>query len=195
MGWNPTYQRPEEEVQAIKQSFAEENNPIETHFDPTREIRSYGAGHYRFSQNADTRKEQQKSLAEGRKETLHNRDELHAPNVPVGASVGMQGEPESAKSRALEKRKRLLEERNKQLEAKRKKRKGQEAASSAPVAPTAGPSNVAPPPAAPAQDDPFAAMEAQTNKESTQPVKQEVNAADDFLARLEQDVLLKQRAH
>ncbi|RPD61080.1 hypothetical protein L226DRAFT_486174 [Lentinus tigrinus ALCF2SS1-7] len=191
----PTHIPTEERKQEVEERFAEENNPIETHFDSTREVRDFGAAHYKFSKNEEIRKAQMKSLAEINQETQQGRALHNAPDVPAGSVVGMQGEPESAKSRAVEKRKRLLEERNKQLEAKRKKRKAQEEPTVPQDAPVAGPSNASPPPATPANNDPFAALEAQAKNKSTQTLKQEANAADDFLAKLEQEVLPKQRAH
>ncbi|KAI0691522.1 hypothetical protein C8T65DRAFT_834153 [Cerioporus squamosus] len=190
----PMYVPTEERKQQIDAQRAEEDTPLETHYDPTREVRDLGSANYKFSKNEDVRKQQQRELKERAEEAARNRELLQAPNVRAGAVEGMQGGPESAKTRAAEKRKRLLEERNKQLEARRKKRKAGEDTPPAQDIPTAGPSNVPQPTATPAQDDPFAAVEARTHKKSNQAVKQEIDAADDFLAKLEQDVLLKQRA-
>ncbi|TFK85049.1 hypothetical protein K466DRAFT_601503 [Polyporus arcularius HHB13444] len=187
----PTYQPTEERWEQLAAQAAEDNKPLNTHFDSTREVRAVGAAYYKFSGNEEAREQEQARLKELRQETSKTRELLKAPDIPAGAVEGMQGAPESTKSRAAEKRKRLLEERNKQLEARRKKRKAGEDTALAQETSIAGPSNVPPPTPTPLHSDPFAVVEAH---KSTQAVKQEADAADDFLAKLEQDVLLKQRA-
>lgn len=182
----PTYTPSEERIAEIAKEYAEENNPLNVHYDATREVRAKGAGFYQFSGDEETRKKQMEELKDVREETERTRKETGAIDVLPGEVEGMQ--ETAAKSRAMEKRKREIEERRKVLEEKRKKLK------------MSRPSLVStpPPPQQPkaqeAEIDPFAVLEsstprvstsAQNSKQSTKPTAD----ADMFLAQLEQDFL------
>ncbi len=123
----PTYQPSGERIAAIQAELSEENNPLNIHYDASREVRAKGAGFYQFSADEETRKKQMEELDRAREETGKTREEMGAVDVLPGQVEGMTlpEEPVSAapmKSRALEKRKRELAERRKLIDAKRRKK-------------------------------------------------------------------------
>ena len=204
----PTYQPSEERVAEIAKAFAEENNPLDVHYDASKEIRAKGAGFYQFSADEETRKAQMEELKALREETAKTRQELGAQDIKPGDVEGMRdgeapGTAGATKSRAMEKRKRELEERRNMIEAKRKKLKPQDGAVSRVNADTASeaPSLSTHPGAQPMEvkksdvaqptisSDPFAALESQTVSSSIKGKKKAVSAteADTFLADLEQE--------
>ena len=207
----PTYQPSEERIAAIQASLAEENNPLNIHYDASREVRAKGAGFYQFSLDEETRKKQMEELKKAREETEKTRQEVGAADLRPGEVEGLVAEGSatgvsSQKSRALEKRKREIEERRKLLEAKRRRKN--------PISATLEPSDETPvfsmPPDLPGDTpehppeyrstnasagspDPFAALEAQTmvvqTKGKVKNTAQPQSAADDFLASLERDIM------
>lgn len=197
----PTYQPSEDRVAEITASLAEENNPLNIHYDASQEVRAKGAGFYQFSADEVTRKQQMEELKKAREETGKTREELGAVDVRPGEVEGMIQGGEGAgeqlkKSRAMEKRKRELEERRKMLDAKRRKKiHGDEPASTSikpeeqsPTIPTSTPKK-----SATAQTlDPFATLEAQalpSKSDVKGKNKMKENPADEFLAALERDIL------
>ncbi|KAI0072538.1 hypothetical protein K474DRAFT_1678587 [Panus rudis PR-1116 ss-1] len=213
----PTYQPSEERVAEIEAELAEANNPLNIHYDASREVRAKGAAFYQFSADEETRRKQMEELRKAREETEKMRGELGAVNVKPGEVEGMGvnvGEEEKGGafkgSRAMEKRKREIEERRKMLEAKRRKKNPEVAtekttattrdvASSEPSIgpPTPPPSSI---PVSQAPADPFAALEAQamTSKgkgKAKQPTNTSMpeDVADAFLAALERDMLKSSR--
>ena len=207
----PTYQPSEERVSEIAKAFAEENNPLEVHYDASKEIRAKGAGFYQFSADEETRKAQMQELDALREETAKTRQELGAEDIKPGDIEGMRdgeapGTAGVTKSRAMEKRKRELEERRNMIEAKRKKRKLHNGAASSvnpnttPDAPPLSTHSGAQPMEVKKSDvahptvssDPFAAFESQALSSSIKGKKKAVPAtseADTFLADLEQEFL------
>ena len=175
----PVYEPSSDRVAAIQAAAAEENNPLNIHYDAGREVRAKGAGFYQFSADEETRKRQMEELQQTRIETEKTRQELGAVDLKAGEVEGMQDAPNALRSRAIEKRKRELEERRKLVEAKRRKlQTGNQppAAATQPPAPSSEPLTVATPnkPAAP-------------NPGATS------SAADNFLAALELDLAMNKR--
>ena len=202
----PTYEPSQERIDAIQASLAEENNPLNIHYDASKEVRAKGAGFYQFSGDAETRKSQMEELKNAREETEKTRQEVGAVDLRPGEMEGMSSDSAPQKSRALEKRKRELEERRRLLEAKRRKKN--------PDSGTPEPTDETPVfsmPPDPPQDqpehppthlprkasqemaDPFAALEAKTLSSSSKgkgkQAARPVNDADAFLASLERDML------
>lgn len=182
----PTYKQSEERIAEIAKEFAEENNPLNVHYDATREVRAKGAGFYQFSGDEETRRRQMEELKSVREDTEKSRKESGAVDVLPGEVEGMQ--EASTKSRAMEKRKREIEERRKLLEEKRKKRKVDTPAHLGMPIPVPSQVQVSPPPQK--EVDPFAVLEttAVTQKTTTK-ASPPGNDADAFLAQLERDFL------
>lgn len=117
----------------IAKVFSDENNPLNIHYDASREVRAKGAGFYQFSADEETRKAQMEELKASREETERVRKEMGAEDIKPGVFEGMRdGEAGTAgatgvQSRAMEKRKRDIAERRQLLEAKRRKLKGTDA--------------------------------------------------------------------
>ncbi|KAG6917005.1 hypothetical protein DXG01_004270 [Tephrocybe rancida] len=195
----PVYEPSAERVAEIAATYAEENNPLNAHYDASRENRAKGAGFYQFSGDEETRRRQMEELKAARDETGQIREELGAIDVRPGEVEGMRDTGEGARSRAMEKRKRELEERRKLVDAKRRKVTGEaEATTSQPVltATSIVPATVAlasipPPPPL----DPLAALEAKTkfNRDKGKAKTAPVSDADTFLAQLEHDFRSKGR--
>ncbi|TFK40309.1 hypothetical protein BDQ12DRAFT_602657 [Crucibulum laeve] len=197
----PVYEPSAERIAEIAKAHAEENNPLNMHYDASQEVRAKGAGFYQFSGDEETRQAQMEELKAARGETERTRHETGAVDLRPGEMEGMQpGEAagSSSKSRAMEKRKREVEERRKMLEAKRRKTtKSNEgtsvATSSAAVERSASPRPALQLPSSPS-DNPFVALEAQsmsppkTDKGKAKAIAS-VNPADAFLAQLENDFL------
>jgi hypothetical protein len=119
----PTYQPSAERIAEIAEAHSDANNPLEAHYDATREVRAKAAGYYQFSGDDATRKQQMEELRSARQETTKVRQETGAVDLLPGEVEGMQEEGGTAgvKSRAMEKRKRQLEERRRLVDAKRRK--------------------------------------------------------------------------
>ncbi|EIW57307.1 uncharacterized protein TRAVEDRAFT_37807 [Trametes versicolor FP-101664 SS1] len=191
----PTYEPSQERVEQIRAEYAEENNPLNVHYDASAEVRAKGAGFYQFSGDLETRTRQMEESRKIREETERARAEARAVDLRPGEVEGMHPSEEASaattKSRAMEKRKRELEERRKVLEAKRRKVGGKEDAVAArpSPAPETGRSTLAAV-TAPAAD-PFAALEALSGhaKGKSKMAESTFNAADAFLAQLEQDII------
>ncbi|KAI0303813.1 hypothetical protein B0F90DRAFT_1709234 [Multifurca ochricompacta] len=117
----PVYEPSSDRVAAITAAAAEENNPLNLHYDASQEVRAKGAGFYQFSADEEKRKSQMEELRRARQETEKTRQELGAVDLKAGEEEGMQGGTHALRNRAIEKRKRDLEERRKAVEAKRRK--------------------------------------------------------------------------
>lgn len=182
----PVYQPDAARVAAVQAELAEASNPLNMHYDASREVRAKGAGFYQFSGDAETRARQMEELKASRTDTVHTRQELGAVDVlPSEATEGLS-EGITGKSRAIDKRKREIEERRKLLDAKRKKAKLDEIAtpeiSSQPT--FASVSTVIRTDQAP--KDPFAALEENFSQKPSPHAT--VSAADNFLAQLEKEI-------
>lgn len=178
---------------------------MEAHYDASRDVRAKGAAFYSFSADEEARRKEMEALKKAREETEAARKETGAVDVKAGEIEGILSEggdgkvgkgKDTARSRAMEKRKRELEERRKLVEAKRRKVKG-----------GGGEQNEAPSVTeTKAEVDPMAAAEAETTakaKKSKRRWDQKdrggakvapttgTNAADNFLAQLEQDLIGK----
>ncbi|KAJ3505603.1 hypothetical protein NLJ89_g7328 [Agrocybe chaxingu] len=124
----PTYQPSEDRIAEIEKAYAEENNPLNVHYDASREVRAKGAAFYQFSGDEETRRQQMEEMKASREETERMRRDLGSEDVKPGEVEGMQDDSGNAgegvaRSRAMEKRKREIEERRKILDAKRRKLK------------------------------------------------------------------------
>lgn len=197
----PVYEPSAERVAQIAAEHAEENNPLNIHYDASQEVRAKGAGFYQFSGDEETRRAQMEELKMAREETEKTRQETGAIDVRPGEVEGMKDVSGNGgtvgKSRAMEKRKRELEERRKLIDAKRRKVQGDAEAtpnSTLPSIPTPSTSK-----AEPDTDkmtdtpfvDPFATLEAKsaTNRGKGKTKAPPASEADAFLAQLEQDFL------
>ena len=181
----PVYEPDAARVSEIAQEFAEENNPLNIHYDASKEVRAKGAGFYQFSADEETRRQQMEELKTAREETGKTRAELGAVDLRPGEveamladGAGGSGGGGMSKSAALEKRKRDLEERRKLVDAKRRKKIGDP-----PV--VEPPSN--PPPSMTGSQAMVHAVEQPSKPESVKAVPP--NPADDFLAQLERDIM------
>ena len=194
----PVYEPSEERVAEVERQFAEETNPLNVHYDASKEVRAKGAGFYQFSADEETRRKQMEELKTVREETERTRQELGAEDIKPGEE-GMTAE--GVQSRAMEKRKRELEERRKLIEAKRKKARvaapGDEGAAplatSSSTQPESGePRPVSERPSAVFVQDPFALLEAHTTNFGHKKSKGITTAPDDadaFLSNLENEFL------
>jgi len=180
----PIYIPSEERIAEISKEYAEDTNPLNVHYDASKEVRAKGAGFYQFSADEETRKKQMEELKNVREETEKTRKDLGAVDILPGELEGMREGP--TKSRAMEKRKREIEERRRLLEEKRKKRK---------VSPSG---NIAPVQAVETQTtslseaDPFAVLESIAAPKPAPIVKKPQSAPDAasaFLAQLQQEFL------
>ncbi|KAG5720892.1 hypothetical protein E4T56_gene8796, partial [Termitomyces sp. T112] len=72
----PIYEPSAERVAEITAKFAEENNPLNNHYDASRENRAKGAAFYQFSGDEETRRKQMEELKAAREETGQMRQEL-----------------------------------------------------------------------------------------------------------------------
>lgn len=182
----PTYVPDADRQAKIIEQHSEENKPIETHYNPQGENRARGAASYNFSKDEESRRNEREGIDSLRDETLAQRQAAGAVDLRVGESEGMQAPETSAKSRALEKRKREREERMKKVEAQRKKAKVVEEplphGSATSSVTNTSPAVFAQPTAVvdPSVVDPFAALEATTSKSGGP----HSNQVDDFLASL-----------
>ena len=134
----PVYEPDAARVADIEKEFAEENNPLNIHYDASKEVRAKGAGFYQFSADEETRRRQMEELKNVREETGKTRAELGAVDLRPGEVEGMNADAGSGgpgRSAALEKRKRDLEVRRKLVDAKRRKKIGSPAAVEATVRP------------------------------------------------------------
>jgi len=180
----PVYQPSADRVAEIEKEYAEENNPLNLHYDASKEVRAKGAGFYQFSGDDESRQRQMEELRLAREETEKSRQDVGAVNVKPGDVEGMQAE--GSRSRALEKRKRELEERRKLLDAKRRKTKGNDdSKDQSNLLSTAEPGyTISIQPFHSVPDNGVIASDAQPPAVATMK-----DLADDFLARLEKDIL------
>ncbi|KAI9440040.1 hypothetical protein H4582DRAFT_1944647 [Lactarius indigo] len=175
----PVYEPSADRVAAIKAAAAEENNPLDKHYDASREVRAKGAGFYQFSaDDEEARKRQMEELRQAREETERTRQELGAVDLKAGEAEGMQADASTLQSRAIEKRKRDLEERRKAVEAKRRKLQN------------GGNPSAAPTPS-PAHASESAGVV--SNKNAAPNPDPASSAADSFLAALELDLAMNRR--
>ncbi|KAF9266610.1 hypothetical protein L218DRAFT_78749 [Marasmius fiardii PR-910] len=183
----PVYVPDADRVAQIEKDHAESNNPLNVHYDRSKEVRTTGAGFYNFSADEETRRGQMEGLKEARKETVKARADAGAVDVRPGEVEGMVGEGQAgtAKSRAMEKRKRELEERRKKVDAKRKK-----------VKPADDVSQSKSEVQSPAQmfgataPDPSATLESSNEEKKESKSKDKApNEADAFLTRLESEIM------
>lgn len=174
----PVYTPSEDRIAEIEKTFAEENNPLNVHFNATKENRAMGAGFYQFSADEETRRAQMEEFKATREETMKVRQETGAVDIKAGEVEGMRT-GEIARSRAVEKRKREIEERRALIEAKRKKVKAGETEETRP----------------PLATEPTTQPVHQTaaKKEKTKKIRNEPTEADTFLAQLEKDLLDSRR--
>jgi len=186
----------------VGRQFAEENNPLNVHYDASKEVRAKGAGFYQFSADEETRLKQMEELKSVREETERKRQELGAEDAKPGEE-GMT--VEGVKSKAMEKRKRELEERKKLIEAKRKKARVADEGSIPSVQPpvTLAKSSESIPnhhtgvaehsekkSTAAVSDDPFAVLEGQTKSGREKKGKDNATSeAESFLSQLAQEFL------
>ncbi|PIL29776.1 hypothetical protein GSI_07981 [Ganoderma sinense ZZ0214-1] len=171
-----------------------EESPINVYYDPSREIRHRGPGFFGFSHDPTHRGVQKGQFDVSREETKIARQEAGAEDRHV---EGMRADEAPgwapARSLAMEKRKRELEERKKQLEARKKKKLGHQAENTQePQRPASSSKAGAPVPEVAAKLLP--ALEVQGTARKGISITQDQrrtppNAADAFLAQLEQDVL------
>lgn len=203
----PVYEPSAERVEAIKEAASEESNPLATHYDASREVRAKGAAFYSFSKDEEERSRQMEELRAAREETERTRRGTGAADTRVGEVEGMveganggdgKGGKDGVsvpKSRAMEKRKREIEERRALIEAKRRKMKEARGETVPEVEPMKHPE----------KDEarivePFAAVEATVQKNAKvgsgkgrsrwdQTKQPQGNAADEFLAQLEKDLV------
>ena len=177
----PVYEPDAARVTEIEKEFAEENDPLNIHYDASKEVRAKGAGFYQFSADEETRRRQMEELKTAREETGKTRAEFGALDLKPGEVEGMNtdgGAGGTSKSAVLEKRKRDLEERRKLVEAKRRRKIGDPPVTEPPPNPSG--------PAGRNQDAAHAAEHPSTS-ESVGAVAS--NPADDFLAQLERDIM------
>jgi len=174
----PVYEPSSDRVAAIQAAAAEENNPLNQHYDASREVRAKGAGFYQFSADEETRKKQMEELKEARQDTEKTRQELGAVDLKAGEFEGMQEAPNAHRSRAIEKRRRELEERRKAVEAKRRKLQPGDTSSGVAMQSPA-------PPSEPTVVVPTNAAAPNASVSSS--------AADSFLAALERDLAMNKR--
>ncbi|KAG1779149.1 hypothetical protein EV702DRAFT_124115 [Suillus placidus] len=195
----PVFEPSAERIQAVQDAYSEADNPLSSHYDASKEVRAKGAGHYQFSADEETRKQQMEELRSARMETEKTRQDAGAVDLKPGEVEGMRDDSTTAgasRSRAMEKRKRDIEERRKILDAKRRKVKGDETPVDRGFEPdTSGAVMLK------AQDTSgsFAVPERQATDASDRPKrkgKQKGNnvsvpktEADDFLAQIEREIL------
>jgi hypothetical protein len=181
----PVYEPSSDRVAAIQAAAAEENNPLNTHYDASREVRAKGAGFYQFSADEETRKKEMEELRQARNETEMTRQELGAVDLKAGEVEGMQEAPNALRNRAVEKRKRELEERRKLVEAKRRKLLNGNNSPAAAATATQPPASSAP------SSEPIVAVPTKATAAPNQNAAS--SAADNFLAALERDLAMNER--
>ena len=181
----PIYTPSEERIAEISKEYAEDTNPLNVHYDASKEVRAKGAGFYQFSADEETRKKQMEELKNVREETEKTRKDLGAVDILPGELEGMREGP--TKSRAMEKRKREIEERRRLLEEK-KKRKISPSAESGNIARVQAETRTTSLPEA----DPFAVLESIAPPKPAPFAKKSQatsDAAGVFLAQLQQEFL------
>jgi len=181
----PIYTPSEERIAEISKEYAEDTNPLNVHYDASKEVRAKGAGFYQFSADEETRKKQMEELKNVREETEKTRKDLGAVDILPGELEGMREGP--TKSRAMEKRKREIEERRRLLEEK-KKRKISPSAESGNIARVQAETRTTSLPEA----DPFAVLESIAAPKPAPFAKKSQatsDAAGVFLAQLQQEFL------
>lgn len=104
------YTATEEELAERRKRF-QLDNPLNLHFDSTKEVRNRGAGYMQLSGDEETRKRQMDELRSLRDETEQKREAREAEGAP---------DPEARRQKELADRRRLVEEKKKQILEKRK---------------------------------------------------------------------------
>ena len=181
----PIYTPSEERIAEISKEYAD-TNPLNVHYDASKEVRAKGAGFYQFSADEETRKKQMEELKNVREETEKTRKDLGAVDILPGELEGMREGP--TKSGAMEKRKREIEERRRLLEEKKKKRKISPSAESGNIARVQAETRTTSLPEA----DPFAVLESIAAPKPAPFAKKSQatsDAAGVFLAQLQQEFL------
>lgn len=195
----PVFEPSAERVQAVQDAYSEANNPLSSHYDASKEVRAKGAGHYQFSADEETRKQQMEELRSARMETEKTRQDAGAVDLKPGEVEGMRDDTTTtgvSRSRAMEKRKRDIEERRKILDAKRRKVKGDETPAGrgfkpdTPEAATLEVQGTSGPPATPERQV-TDASDRPNRKGKQKGINDSVpkTEADDFLAQLEREIL------
>ncbi|TBU63082.1 hypothetical protein BD310DRAFT_667326 [Dichomitus squalens] len=185
----PTWERSMEDQEKIKAAL-EEDELADIHYDASREVRAKAAGFYKFSEDEETRRRELEALNKRHEETREAREKAGAVDVLPGRIEGMRADEaagsEPVRSRAQEKRKRELEERRRLLEARKRKKTGKEEESPSAPSTTAQVS-----PSTKAVSDPLAVLGAPLAKTVTNRDQRSgpSNAADAFLAQVEQEML------
>ncbi|KAG1905272.1 uncharacterized protein F5891DRAFT_1008473 [Suillus fuscotomentosus] len=195
----PVFEPSAERIQAVQDAYSEDNNPLSSHYDASKEVRAKGAGYYQFSGDEETRRQQMEELQSARIETEKIRQDAGAVDLKPGEVEGMRDDSITAgasRSRAMEKRKRDIEERRKILDAKRRKVKGDETLAGRGLEPDNSEAVTLE-----AQDTsgPLVALERQTTDASDRHKRKgkqkgtddsvPKTEADDFLAQLEREIL------
>ncbi|KAI0033558.1 hypothetical protein K488DRAFT_47507 [Vararia minispora EC-137] len=165
----PTYDPSVEQLRKAEEMLQEE--PLETHYDATNNVRDHGAAFYKLSAGAEDRAREMAELGARRAETQAMRRRAGIPDAKP-SSEGMQAE-EQAVPTASQKRKHELEERRKKIQAKRQKVSSGVQQESTPGSSTPA-GNVDP-------EDPMTALEGK-------PKKEDLVAADAFLASLKANI-------
>lgn len=187
----PVYEPSAEKIAEVRNQFSEEYNPLNVHYDASRENRARGAGFYDFSQDEESRRAEMERLKNARLETQKNRQETGAVDLQPGEVEGMrsgEGGAASVRSRALDERKRKIEERRKLVDAKRKKPRLTTEEQSHATEPS---SSTLPKPMEVILRDPIAVSVPLRPKKDKPRSKEEpriITDADMFLAQLEQDL-------
>lgn len=183
----PVFEPTAARIAEIQAAASEAANPLEAHYDAAHEVRAKGAAFYAFSADEEARAKEMEALKQAREETGAARKEAGAVDVRPGEGEGMAGK-EDGRSRAMEKRKRDIEERRRLVEAKRRKVKGGGDEKNSGQLKSEDAKAV----------DPFAVVEAEAQKskpksrwDQTSKHTAPANAADDFLAGLENDLIGK----
>ncbi|KAK7454662.1 hypothetical protein VKT23_011415 [Stygiomarasmius scandens] len=185
--YEPTFER----VEKITQEYTEENNPLDVHYDPSREVREKGAAFYNLPGNEEERRQKMEELRSERMKTKDIRRETGAIDIRPGEVEGMR-EGESVK-KGTKRWNTDREARKEMLAAKRRKMQGIEDAnpssSKSDQAESAICKAVAPSPAD-ITADPLASLEASVQR-ATKRAEIEPSSHDDadtFLASLEKDI-------
>ena len=121
----PVYEPDAVRTAETEKELTEENNPLNIHYDASKEVRAKDAGFYQFSADEETRRRQMEELQTAREETGKTQAEFGTvdlrPREVVECTLAGAVGGGSGKSAALEKRKRDLEERR-LVDVKRRRR-------------------------------------------------------------------------
>ena len=185
----PVYVPDGERVAEIEEAYAEALKDPTTHYDASKENRATAAGYYQFSADEETRVRQMEALKRSREETEKARQEAgivdgEAPISEDVAATSAKGKEAAAgpapkiTGRGIDKRKRDLEERRKAIEAKRRKTNGAASGASTNTRTESEPPGTS-----------AAHSSGSHSNKSASEANASSDAADDFLAKLEADLL------